>query len=145
MPGARLNPALWLRAAAVIAALFAAGHTAGRPWTPVRAPAAESVVAAMRGVQFQAAGAMRSYWDFYQGFGLIVSLFLALEAVLLWQLARAARRGQGYRAAAITHLVAFMVVGAVGALYVFALPMWFALAIVLCLVLACIAGGTRSA
>ena len=145
MAGTALKPAFWLRTAAVIALLFAAGHTAGRPWTPARGPAAQSVVDAMRGVQFQAASATRSYWDFYQGFGLIVSLFLALEAILLWQLALSARRGLDYRAGAVTHLVAFLVVGLVGARYVFALPVWFALAIAACLVLACIAGGARSA
>jgi hypothetical protein len=81
----------WLRIAAVIAALYAAGHTAGRPWTPTHDPLAQGVVVAMREVHFSAVGLTRSYWDFYQGFGVALSVLLAMEAILLWQLAGLAR------------------------------------------------------
>jgi hypothetical protein len=132
----RLLAPAWLRSAAVLAALYAAGHTAGMPWTPTREPAAAGVVRAMRAVQFSAAGATRSYWDFYQGFGLSVSVLLAVQAVLLWQLAALARDGGRYRGVALTQLVGFVVVGAVAGRYVFLLPVWLSLAIAACLVMA---------
>jgi len=31
-------------------------------------------------------GSMRSYWDFFFGYGLFVTIFLLAVAVLLWQL-----------------------------------------------------------
>jgi len=36
-------------------------------------------------------GSMRSYWDFFFGYGLFVTLALLVEAILLWQLAIRAR------------------------------------------------------
>jgi hypothetical protein len=122
-----MRASLWLRTAAVIAALYAAAHTAGIPWTPTHETLAQGVVAAMRDVHFRAAGAVRSYWDFYQGFGL---------AILLWQLATLARAGARYRAMAVTHLTGFVLLGLVAARYIFALPLWLALAIATCLILA---------
>jgi hypothetical protein len=127
---------LWLRLAAVIAALYAAGHTAGMPWTPSHELPAQAVVAQMQGVHFSAAGSNRSYWDFYQGFGLAISALLTVQAVLLWQLAGTARATGRYRAMAVTHLAGFLLLGVVSARYIFALPLWFAAGIGACLVIA---------
>ncbi|HUL19500.1 MAG TPA: hypothetical protein VLV29_09575 [Steroidobacteraceae bacterium] len=126
----------WLRIAAVIAALYAAGHTAGRPWTPTHDGLAQGVVVGMREVHFSALGTTRSYWEFYQGFGLALSVLLAMEAVLLWQLAAVARAGTAYRAMTVTHLVGFLVLGAVASRFIFALPLWLSLAIAACLAVA---------
>jgi hypothetical protein len=130
-----LAPA-WLRIASASAALYAAGHTAGMPWTPSQDVMAQGVVVAMRGVRFAAAGATRSYWQFYQGFGLAISVLLAMEAVLLWQLAAVARDTGRYRAMTVTHLVGVLGLGAVAGLYIFALPLWLSLLIAACLVTA---------
>ena len=131
-----MRASLWLRIAAALAALYAAGHTAGRPWTPTHEDLAQGVVAAMRDVHFRAAGAVRSYWDFYQGFGLAISVLLAVEALALWQLATLARAGARYQTMAATHLVGFVLRGLVAAGYIFALPLGLALAIATCLALA---------
>jgi hypothetical protein len=40
----------------------------------------------MRSVRFDAHGFSRTYWEFYVGFGLFVSVFLVFAAVLAWQL-----------------------------------------------------------
>jgi hypothetical protein len=127
---------VWLRIAAVTAGLYAAGHTAGRPWTPTHDAQAQGVVVAMREVHFSAIGLTRSYWDFYQGFGVALSVLLAMEAILLWQLASLARSGAAYRAMAITHLVGFLVLGGVASHFIFALPLWLSLAIAACLAVA---------
>ena len=129
----RTSATLWLRAAAVLAALYAAGHTLGHPWTATRDVMAQGVTVAMQGVHFNAAGENRSYWDFYQGFGCAISVLLALQAVLLWQLAALARDGQAFRVSASAHLVAFLCLGALAYRYLFALPLWLALAIAACL------------
>ncbi len=74
-----------LRIASVIALLFAIGHTMGamESWSP---PGETSVLDAMRSFRFDAMGVSRTYWDFYFGFGLFISVFLLLQAVVLWQL-----------------------------------------------------------
>jgi hypothetical protein len=128
-----MSAPLWLRLAAAVAALYALGHTLGHPWTAPHDLMAQGVTVAMQGVHFDAAGHSRSYWEFYQGFGLAISVLLALQAVLLWQLAALARTGQDYRIAALAHLLAFLGLAAIAYRYLFALPLWLALTIAACL------------
>jgi hypothetical protein len=45
----------------------------------------------MKSFRFEAEGASRTYFDFYLGFGLCLTVYLALQGVLLWQLAGIAR------------------------------------------------------
>ena len=45
------------------------------------------VLNAMRTVRFDVMGVSRTYLDFYRGFGFTLSVFLLLQAILLWQLA----------------------------------------------------------
>lgn len=142
----RLTATLWLRIAAGIAALYALGHTLGHPWTAPHDLMAQGVTVAMQGVHFEAAGESRSYWEFYQGFGFAVSVLLALQAVLLWQLGTLARTGRDYRTAALAHLLAFLGLAAVAYRYLFALPLWLALAIAACLAAALVQpAGARAA
>ena len=129
----RISAPLWLRLAAGVAALYALGHTLGHPWTAPHDLMAQGVTVAMQGVHFDAAGHSRSYWEFYQGFGCAISVLLALQAVLLWQLATLARTGQDYRIAALAHLLAFLGLAAIAYRYLFALPLWLALTIAACL------------
>lgn len=46
-----------------------------------------SLLNAMKALHFDAMGSLRTYWDFYFGFGLFLTVNLLLLAVLLWQLA----------------------------------------------------------
>jgi hypothetical protein len=86
------SPSALLRAASVLTLLYCLGHMSGYPWTPGTSDAARAVVAHMKSVQFVAAGAQRTYWDFYFGFGLISGAYLALQCVCIWWLASIARR-----------------------------------------------------
>jgi hypothetical protein len=45
-----------------------------------------SLLNAMKALHFDAMGSLRTYWDFYFGFGLFLTASLMLIAVLLWQL-----------------------------------------------------------
>jgi len=65
--------------------LFALGHTIGFRRVDPRW-GADTVVNGMRTVTFPVQGFNRSYWDFFSGFGLFVSVFLVFSAVLAWQL-----------------------------------------------------------
>ena len=85
-----MNSTLFLRIASVIALLFAAGHVRGgtRSWSPL---GETEVLHAMRTVPFEAFGTTRTYLDFYLGFGHTISIFLLLQAVLLFQLGQVAK------------------------------------------------------
>jgi hypothetical protein len=124
----------WLRIAAVLTAAYAIAHTAGMPWTPLTGPDEQAVVDAMKDVHFAAFGVSRSYWDFYQGFGVAISVLLVVQAMLLWQSAALARAGgANIRPMIVTQLAGFMVNAAVAAKYIFAAPLILAALIACCL------------
>jgi len=81
-----MTPRRLLRIAAILSLLFCLGHSAGMPWTPSTGGQSDLVVGLMKSFRFDVFGSMRSYWDFYQGFGLTLSVLQLLEAVLLWLL-----------------------------------------------------------
>jgi hypothetical protein len=81
-----MKPVLLLRIAAVLVFVNALGHTIGGVFGGAP-PGAGAVVAAMRDVHFVAGGVTRTYWDYFFGYGLSLTVFLLLEAVVFWQLA----------------------------------------------------------
>jgi hypothetical protein len=136
----------WLRIAAILTALWAIGHTSGIPWTPGEGQPAEAVVSAMRTVRFEIFGRMRTYWDFYQGFGLTVSVAFGVQAVLLWQQASIAKMGVAkLRPLVIVQLIGFVFYGAVAAMYIFPVPVVFAGAVIVCLTAALVRLGSAAA
>ena len=73
------------RIAAVLMVLFAIGHTVGflqhdPSW------GVDTLLSSMKSIHFNIQGFSRSYWDFFVGFGLFVTVFLLFAAVLAWQL-----------------------------------------------------------
>jgi hypothetical protein len=82
-----MKPSILLRAASVVAMLFGVGHSFGAPWTPALGPSELVVIDAMKSHQFVVMGDMRSFWDFYVGFGWSIAVFLVAQAIVLWQLA----------------------------------------------------------
>ena len=85
-----MKPATFLRIASVVTLVFATLHTIGGVFGKPLPGVAEQTVAVMKANQFQAFGHTRSYWDFYLGFGISITISLAAEAVLLWLLASVA-------------------------------------------------------
>ena len=84
------------RTLAVILGLFAAGHTLGTAAPHVTRGAAEAdVFRAMQGFRFPVMGFERSYWEFYRGFALTISVQLALMAVIAWQVGSLSQRDAG--------------------------------------------------
>jgi hypothetical protein len=90
-----MNARLLLRGAAVITLLLTVGHVLGSPWTPAHNPPGLAVVAAMKSYRFPAMGFDRTYYDFYVGFGWLLSVYLAAHAVIFWQLAGLSRELPG--------------------------------------------------
>jgi hypothetical protein len=80
-----------LLVASVITFLYFVGHTLGMPWTPVVGPQEVTLLESIKSHRFDAMGFSRTYWDFYYGFGLVISGYLLVQAVVLWQLASRAK------------------------------------------------------
>jgi len=87
-----MTTSLWLRIAALVTLLQCAGHTMGMPWTPETGSQGTAVIEAMKSLRFDALGSERTYWDFYLGFGLVISVYLAGQGVVLWLMAGLAKR-----------------------------------------------------
>jgi len=124
---------VWLRMAAVLSLLFAAGHSAGGVslWSP---PGETAVLQAMREFQFDAMGTNRSYLDFYLGFGRTISVYQLLQAAILWQLAGLAKKDpQAVRPVIAAFLLAGVAFTVLAWRYFFVLPVILNLALLVCL------------
>jgi hypothetical protein len=136
----------FLRIAAVLTLLYGVGHTIGMPWTPYTNPEATSVLEAMKTASFEDQGFKGTYWDIYFGFGLIISVYLFLQAAALWQLASLARTDAvRVRAILLSFLVAFVINAALSWRYFFIVPVVLAGAISICLALALALAGRPQA
>ena len=119
------------RISSVLLLLFAAGHTSGFPWSD---PKWGVDLGSMRSTHFYIMGFSRTYWDFYVGFGLFVSVLLLLAVVLAWQLgglppeSLALMRGTTWAFA-----LCFAAITVVSWRYLFILPVAFSIVITLCL------------
>ena len=125
---------VFYRISAVLILLFDLGHSAGFPWSD---PKWGVDTGLMRSSHFTVVGFSRSYWDFYVGFGLVVSVFLLLAAILAWQLgnlpaqARPSMRGTAWALA-----LSFAAMTVLNWIYFFTIPIIFSSAITVCLVAA---------
>jgi hypothetical protein len=86
-----MKPVLFLRIASVLAFIHAALHTIGGVFGKATPGPATVAVQAMKMNQFLVMGNTRSYWDFYRGMGLAVTICLTAEAVVFWQLSSLAK------------------------------------------------------
>lgn len=83
-----MSAAAFLRAAAIIAVVQWVAHTTlFVRATPTHGSEESAVIATMQSHSFDFAGAARSYWDFYYGYGLMAAFVVLVEAILFWQLA----------------------------------------------------------
>lgn len=131
-----MNGVLWLRISAIVSLLFAAGHSLGgrSSWSPV---GENEVLMSMRTVHFHFQGVSRSFLDFYRGFGYSLGVFLALQGIVLWQLAAIAKP----QPQAVRPLVAsFAIASIVGAIitwnFILPIPAIFSAVLAACLVIA---------
>lgn len=137
-----MMPRTLYRTAAVLILLFALGHSSGFPWSD---PEWGVDLHALQSTHFNVLGASRTYWDFYVGFGLIVSVFLVFAAVLAWQLGNLpAQSFRLVRVAAWALALCFAAVTVLNWMYFFVLPIVFSAAITICLVAAAWLGTRES-
>jgi hypothetical protein len=83
---------LFLRIAAVLAFIHAILHTFGAVISKPNNGAPEvAIIEAMKSRAFNVMGSMRTYWDFFFGYGLLVTITLLVQGVLFWQLGTMAK------------------------------------------------------
>jgi hypothetical protein len=132
-----MTTSLWLRIAALVTLLYCAGHTMGMPWTPATGSQETAVIDAMKSARFDALGSERTYWQFYFGFGLIISGYLAVQSVVLWLMAGLAKRDSGrLRPIIAAFFISFALNAVVVWKFFFSVPFFMAIAASLSLALA---------
>jgi len=128
------------RSAAVLIALLDIGHSAGYPWSD---PAWGVDLHAMQAGRFDVLGSSRTYGDFYVGFGLSVSVFLLVAAVVTWQLGAWSTQNLPHAGAtAWVLLLGFAALTLLDYVYFFVIPLVFSCAITVCLAAGVIASRT---
>jgi hypothetical protein len=79
---------------------------------------------AMKALHFDAMGSLRTYWDFYFGFGLFLTVNLLLLSALLWQLASVVKTAPAIARPFIGLLcIAFLAFAVLSGLYFFIAPL----------------------
>jgi hypothetical protein len=128
-----MSASLLYRIAAILLLLFAAGHTFGfRQVDPKWG--VDATVQSMKSIHFDANGSDRTYWDFFEGFGLFVTVLMVFAAVAAWQFAGLpAATLASMRMAAWGFAICFAAVAYLSWRYFFMIPVAFSLAIFLCL------------
>jgi hypothetical protein len=131
-----MKASLLYKIASCLLVLFCVGHTLGFRQTDP-GWGVTSLVESMRTIHFDVQGFSRTYWDFYVGFGLFVSVFFLFSAILAWQLGAMNRE-------ALVHMpiltwgfaICYVGVTVLSWKYFFIAPIISSTVITLCLILA---------
>ena len=131
-----MKASLLYRIASILLLLFAAGHTLGfRQIDPKWG--VDSLIQSMRSIHFNANGFDRTYWDFFVGFGLFVTVLMVFASIIAWQLGGLPTETlAAMRISAWGFVICFAVVAYLTWRYFFMLPIIFSIAIFLCLAVA---------
>jgi len=87
-----MKATLFLRIASALAIIHAILHTIGGVLSKPNNGAPEiAIIEAMKSRSFNVMGSMRTYWDFFYGYGWLLGIALLVEGVLFWQLATIAK------------------------------------------------------
>lgn len=129
-----MKPAALLRVASALTFIHAVLHTIGGAFGQGAPGAQQTALLAMKANRFPAMGVMRTYWDFQQGLGLAVSIFLFVEAVVFWQLGSLVKSGvAALRPILGAFVLAYVALAVNSYLYFFAGPVVVELLIAACL------------
>ena len=131
-----MKPVVFLRVASILTLVHSVLHTIGGVFGKPVNGAAAAVAANMR-TPFPVFGLTRSYSEFYMGMGLGVTIFLTMDALLMWVLASMAKK----EAVRLRPLMAALALGYLAFaynsyLFFFAIPVITELLIAACIVAA---------
>ena len=135
-----------LRIASVLTLIHAVLHTVGGVFGKPSQGAAAAAVAAMQMNQFPTMGFMRSYWEFYRGMGMGVTIVLTIESIVFWQLGTLAKtQSMRLRPILAVFLVAYVALAVNSYAYFFMGPVIAELLIAMCLGFAVVTARTTVA
>jgi hypothetical protein len=128
-----MKASLFYKIAAVLLLLFALGHTLGfRQSDP--AWGVDALLGSMRSSHFEVQGFQRSYWDLFQAAGFTVGVIYLFSAILAWQLGSLAPATLAQmRGTAWAFALCFAAIRVISWLYLFIVPIAFAIVITICL------------
>lgn len=129
-----MKPAIFLRIASILTLVHSALHTIGGVFGKPTPGAAAATDAVMRANYFHVLGVTRSYWEFYRGMGLGVTIFLTAEGLVFWLLASLANKHAfELRPILWVFALAYLVFAANSYIYFFAAPVAVEILIAACL------------
>ena len=139
------NPVVFLRVAAVLTLMHAVLHTIGGVFGRVDPGAAAIAVQAMKSNQFFVMGHLRTFWSFYRGLGLCVTIALSAESIVFWHLASLAKTdARRLRPIVCTFAVAYSMYAVNSYAYFFAGPVITEILIVASLGMAIVASKAKT-
>jgi len=129
-----MKPVVFLRIASVLTLIHSVLHTIGGVFGKPDPGAAATAWAAMKANEFAVFGTTRSYFEFYRGLGLGITIFLTAEAIVFWQLGTLAK-GEAARLRPViaTFMIAYLVFAANSYEYFFFMPVITEILIAACL------------
>jgi len=140
-----MKPVIYLRVASILTLIHAVLHTIGGVFGDIGPGAASIAVAAMRVNTFPLMGHMRSFWDFYRGMGIGVSISLTMEGVALWLLGSLANRDAArLRPILATFAAGYLALSVNSYTYFFLGPVIAEILIVACLLFAIFTAKTQA-
>jgi hypothetical protein len=128
-----MSASLLYRIAAVLLLLFAVGHLVGfRQSDPTWG--VDALLASMHSIHFDVQGFSRSYWDLFVAAGFVVGVFYVFAALIAWQLGSLPAEILDRMRLTVWALpLCFAAVTVISWMYLFILPVAFAIVITVCL------------
>ena len=129
-----MKPVVFLRIASVLTLIHSVLHTIGGVFGKPEPGSAATAEAVMRANQFVVFGLTRTYFEFYRGLGLGITIFLTAEAIVFWQLGTLAKTDAvRLRPVIATFMVAYLVFALNSYVYIFQMPVIVEVLIAACL------------
>ena len=133
--GRKVTATLLLRIASVLALVHSILHTIGSVLSQPEPGTQAATMEIMRASTFPSMGMTRSYADFYLGLGLFVTVALAIEGILFWQLATLIKsEGVRLRPMLASFTFGYVCYTIIAFSYFFAAPGIFELLIAACII-----------
>ena len=130
-----MKASLLFRIASVLLVLFAVGHTLGFRRADPRW-GVDSLINQLRSTRFNVQEFNRTYWDFFTGFGLFVTILLLFAAIVSWQIGGLPRESLSAMSLITWGLaICFVIVTLLSYQYFFIVPVIFSGVIAVCLIL----------
>jgi len=128
-----MNTARLYKIASVLLFLFAIGHTAGLLKPNGFGNEGDEALASMHTVHVQVMGSDHTFWDFYIGFGLLVTVLFVFTGILAWQLGKLwGSQPDAVKALALPFFLCQTAVAVLCCTNFFLVPIVFSLLITLC-------------